>query len=175
MKFGHVPPGLAPIRKPDDQFNKEDTMLPIRKILCPTDFSEPSLKGVATAEEMAKHFGAELLLVTVVAPIHPAVAAESAGYMREEFEKEMMRNATESLKQIVAEKIAADINKRQFVVYGSPADEIVALAKKEGVDLLVIATHGWTGWRRFVFGSVAEKVIRLATCPVLTVTGPAAD
>ena len=43
--------------------------------------------------------------------------------------------------------------------------------RKEGVDLLVIATHGWTGWRRFVFGSVAEKVIRTATCPVLTVNG----
>lgn len=150
-------------------------MLPIRKILCPTDFSEPSLKGVATAEELARHFGAELVLITVVTPIHPAVAAESAGYMRDEFEKEMMRHATESLKQIVAEKIGADVGKRQFVAYGSAADEIVALAQKEGVDLLVIATHGWTGWRRFVFGSVAEKVIRTATCPVLTVNGPATD
>lgn len=150
-------------------------MLPIRKIVCPTDFSEPSLEGVATAEELAKHFGAELLLVTVVTPIHPAVAAESAGYMRDEFEKEMMRHATESLKQIVDEKIGADVSKRQFVAYGSAADEIVALAKKEGVDLLVIATHGWTGWRRFVFGSVAEKVIRMANCPTLTVAGPATE
>jgi nucleotide-binding universal stress UspA family protein len=150
-------------------------MLPIRKILCPTDFREPSLKGVATAEELAGHFGAELVLVTVVTPIHPSVAAESAGYMREEFREEMMHHATESLKQIAEEKIAADVSKRQFVAYGGAADEIVALAEKEGVDLLVIATHGWTGWRRFVFGSVAEKVIRMATCPVLTVTGPAAE
>lgn len=149
-------------------------MLPIRKILCPTDFSEPSLKGVATAEELARHFGAELLLITVVTPIHPAVAAESAGYMRDEFQKEMMRFATESLEKVASEKVSSDVGKRQFVAYGSAADEIVALAKKEGVDLLVIATHGWTGWRRFVFGSVAEKVIRMATCPTLTVAGPPA-
>jgi nucleotide-binding universal stress UspA family protein len=150
-------------------------MLPIHKILCTTDFSEPSLKGVATASDLAKHFEAELILVNVVTPIHPAVAAESMGSMRDNFEREMMRYAEESLKQIEAEKIPAGVRKRHILAYGAAADEIVALAQKEGVDLLVIATHGWTGWRRFVFGSVAEKVVRMATCPVLTVSGPAAD
>jgi nucleotide-binding universal stress UspA family protein len=52
---------------------------------------------------------------------------------------------------------------------GDPAEEIVRLAKTESVDLLVISTHGVTGWRHLVFGSVAEKIIRLADCPVLVI------
>lgn len=58
------------------------------------------------------------------------------------------------------------------VLHGDPADEIVRFAHDERKDLVVIATHGRTGWRRSVFGSVAERVIRLARCPVLTIRDP---
>jgi nucleotide-binding universal stress UspA family protein len=55
---------------------------------------------------------------------------------------------------------------------GNAPDEIVKAAEAEEVDLIVIATHGWTGWRRFIFGSVAEKLVRLSTLPVLTIPEP---
>jgi nucleotide-binding universal stress UspA family protein len=60
---------------------------------------------------------------------------------------------------------------RTVVGHGDPANEIVCIAEQEQIDLIVIATFGKTGWRRFAFGSVTEKVVRLASCPVLTVRG----
>jgi nucleotide-binding universal stress UspA family protein len=150
-------------------------MLPIRKILCSTDFSEPSFKGMAAADELAAHFGAELILVTVVIPLPPAVSAEiPAGHLAEEFFKDMVNHATTSLAKVEAERITKGVKTQRFVAFGNAAEEIIALSQQQNVDLLVIATHGWTGWRRLIFGSVAERVIRLATCPVLTITGPAA-
>jgi nucleotide-binding universal stress UspA family protein len=145
-------------------------MLPVRKILSTTDFSEPSLKGVAVANELAGFFGAELILVTVVTPMHPEVLPKIP--KSSELHKEMVQYNVEKLQQVVAEKISAGVRTRQIVASGNAADEIVAIADLENVDLLVIATHGWTGWRRFMFGSVTEKVIRSVTCPVLTVSGP---
>ena len=62
-----------------------------------------------------------------------------------------------------------------LVVSGKPAYEIVELAEKEKADIIVIATHGESGWEKFLFGSVTEKVIRMAACPVLTVQQPKAD
>ena len=67
------------------------------------------------------------------------------------------------------ELVGKNVKVRTQVGHGSAADEIVLIAKVEGVDLIVISTHGSTGLERLVFGSVAEKVVRLAECPVLTV------
>ncbi len=145
-------------------------MLPIRKILCPTDFSKPSFKGVFVADEMASHFGAELILINVVTPIYPAKGPKITS--GSELRKEMMQHAAEALEQVKAERITAGVRTKHIVVAGNAADEITDHAEQEGVDLLVIATHGRTGWRRFLFGSVTEKVIRLATCPLLIVPCP---
>ncbi|HUV14514.1 MAG TPA: universal stress protein, partial [Acidobacteriota bacterium] len=67
---------------------------------------------------------------------------------------------------------ASVVKSRTMVSYGDPAKEIVRIAEEESVDLIVIATHGLTGWQHLVFGSVAEKVVRTAKCPVLTVRCP---
>ena len=64
------------------------------------------------------------------------------------------------------------VGTRDLVTTGEAAPEILRIAQKEHVDLIVIASHGLTGWRRLVFGSVAEKVVRQATCPVLTIMAP---
>jgi nucleotide-binding universal stress UspA family protein len=69
-------------------------------------------------------------------------------------------------------KFSSDLKVRTVVLQGNPADQIVELAESEKVDMIVTATHGWTGWRRFIFGSVAEKMVRTAGCPVLTVPAP---
>lgn len=146
-------------------------MLPIEKILCPTDFSEPSLKGIKIADELAEHFSARLILINVVTPPYPVGApGVPATYKAEEYEEEMFQNAIQILEEMAKERISAGVKTKRFVARGEPADEIIKRAENENVDLIVIATHGWTGWRKWVFGSVTDKVTRLARCPVLTIT-----
>ena len=77
-------------------------------------------------------------------------------------------DAEERLNEIVGEVTMPGTIIRTIVVHRDAASEIVRIAEKENVDMIVIATHGMTGWRRVVFGSVAEKVVRLAKCLVLT-------
>jgi universal stress protein A len=142
-------------------------MFPIHKILCPTDFSEPSLKGMEAAVEMAEKFSAELIVVHVIPPV-AATGEHSLPVVFKELEEQAMK----SLEKLIAEKIPQTLKFRSRMVCGRPADEIVQAAEDEGADLIVIATHGETGWARLFFGSVAEKVVRLAECPVLTVRRP---
>jgi len=148
-------------------------MLPFTKILWPTDFSEPSFEALYAANELASRFSAELFVVHVVSPL-PVVAAPSgpASFNVSLYEEELLNSAITSVEEIIANKIPGDIDARPVVTSGMVADEIISEAEKRDVDLIVIATHGETGWRRFVFGSVAEKVVRTAHCPVLTVHEP---
>jgi nucleotide-binding universal stress UspA family protein len=148
-------------------------MLPVKRILCPTDFSEPSLKGVEAASELAEHFSAELIFITVVTPPYPIGApGVPATYKVGEYYAELVERATESLEKIEKDRTPTAVKTKRFVARGNAADEIVERAENENADVIVIATHGWTGWRRLVFGSVAEKVVRFAKCPVLTVPEP---
>ena len=93
-----------------------------------------------------------------------------ASYKAEEYNEEMVQNAIQILEEIEKERISAGVKTQRFVAQGQAADEIIKRAETENVDLIVIATHGWTGWRKWVFGSVTDKVMRLARCPVLTVS-----
>lgn len=148
-------------------------MLPINKIVCPTDFSVPAHEGLKTAVELAEHFEAELILLNVVSPV-PVVsgAAGATGFHLPTLIKEMQVAAEKSMTVLISEKIPEALKTRSMVVQGRPADEIVRLADKEDADMIVIATHGESGWQKFLFGSVTEKVIRMALCPVLTVQQP---
>ena len=150
-------------------------MLPIKKIVCSTDFSEPSYEALKAADELALHFSAELVLVHVVSPVPvyptpvtPAASAPSAGFVAS-YQQELEVYAKTSLDRVVQERVSEGITSRTKVCLGEAAKEIVGTAAEEHADLIVIATHGLTGWRRFMFGSVAEKVMRFAQCPVLTI------
>ena len=148
-------------------------MLPLKRIVCPTDFSEPADEGLKIAKELATQFSAEMLLVHVVAPLpamHGGVAP--TGFHIPAVLEEFEGSAKNSLEEIRREKLPAEIKARTFVILGRPAHEIVALAEQEKADIIVIATQGESGWQRFVFGSVAEKVVRHAECPVLTIRSP---
>lgn len=148
-------------------------MLPIKKILCPTDFSEPSFVGVKGADEVAAHFSAELIIVHVVSPVHVYPGPyPAAGFDLQAHTEKLIGVSHKSLEEVVKNKISPDLQVQTRVLQGSPADEIVEAAGSEGVDVIVTATHGWTGWRRYIFGSVAEKIVRSAACPVLTVPAP---
>ena len=148
-------------------------MLPFKKILCPTDFSEPALTALKRAEELARHFGAAVIVAHVIPPVpgphsFPDPQA-SFNFDVPLFQQELAIKAEQMLKDLVSHH---KVGTRNAVTTGEPAPEILRIAHQEHVDLIVIASHGRTGWRRLVFGSVAEEVGRQATCPVLTIVGP---
>jgi universal stress protein A len=151
----------------------EVMMFPLKKILCPIDFSEPSFEGLKVAIELAQTYAAELILINIIQPLQ-AVAAPGvpATYTVAQYYDEMSAAAQKSFEEIVKNRVPKGLTVRFKVLRGQPADEIVKEAESEKVNIIVTSTHGWTGWRRFVFGSVAEKVVRLSACPVLTVPGP---
>lgn len=153
-------------------------MVSIKKILCPTDFSEPSYLALKTANELALHFSAELYFVHVVAPIPrlsvskvPEVHGGPHDFNIPLHLEKLEEEADARLHQVADERLSKELRVHHIVVHGRAADEIVRVAEKESVDLIVLATHGETGWRHFFFGSVAEKVVRMATHPVLTIRG----
>jgi universal stress protein A len=153
------------------------SMLPFRRILCPTDFSEPALVALKRAEELARHFSAELIVAHAI-PDVPGPHAYSDPPVATTFDvplyqQELGIYAEKLLKDLVSQHISPEVRTRDQVTSGNAPTEILRLAAKEHVDLIVIASHGETGWRRLVFGSVAEKVVRHAPCPVLTITAPA--
>ena len=148
-------------------------MFPLRKILCPTDFSEPSLLAIKAAIELAEQSDAEIILIHAVSPLPASpqpgamLAFDTAAYLQE-----MLAHGRDSANRLIKEKVPDRVPARSLVLVGNPSDEIIRAAEDEAVDLVVIATHGLTGWRRFLFGSVAERVVRLSPCPVLTIPAP---
>jgi nucleotide-binding universal stress UspA family protein len=150
-------------------------MYPFKKVLCPTDFSEPADSALQVAREMAHAMQAKLILLNVVVPVAVPVAVEipvGAAVTPEVTLRRYREQAEEMVGAMVETLRPTGLDVQGIVVEGDPADAIVAAAEREHADLVVIATHGRTGWRRLVFGSVAEKVIRHATCPVLTIHEP---
>lgn len=148
-------------------------MLPFKKILCPTDFSEAAFVALKRAEELARHFEAELIVAHVIPPLPgPHSFPDPQASLKFDvplFQQELAIKAEQMLKDLVSRHKAET---RNLVTTGEAAPEILRIAQQEYVDLIVIASHGLTGWRRLVFGSVAEKVVRQATCPVLTIMAP---
>jgi nucleotide-binding universal stress UspA family protein len=136
-------------------------------ILSPIDFSEHSQGALSDAVEIAKQFGSELLLVHAV-PAIPRLTAASEIFHEAEFESELHKDAEERLQKLAQELSQQGLQVRSEVGIANEAGmEILRIAEHNHADLIVIATHGMTGWHRMVFGSVTEKVVRLASCPVL--------
>ena len=141
-------------------------MLPIHTILHPTDFSKQSEFAFQLACSLARDYGAQLYVVHVVTP--PVVVygegvlpVEPAAYQAE---------LRETLTRLHA--VEPEVRVLHRLVEGQPVDEILRLAKEIGCDLIVMGTHGRTGFGRMLMGSVAEKVVRTAPCPVVTVRQP---
>jgi nucleotide-binding universal stress UspA family protein len=144
----------------------------MKKILWPTDFSELSYKALETADELALHFSAELILIhVVILPLVPYPRPPAALVLPEHL-REMKVHARQMFEELAAEKISNEVVVRTRIEVGNPPERIAEIAAGEKVELIVIATHGLSGWRRFIFGSVAERVIRLAPCPVLSIQYP---
>ena len=147
-------------------------MLPLKKILCPTDFSAPSYVALEHAIELATHFNAELCLLHVVPFLDPTTPDMAYGFIGVACvapDAERKDDAMQQLLRLVAARVPSDVKTRCEVKMGDADKEITCVAKEEAFDLMVIATHGLSGWRHLVFGSVAEAIVRQSQCPVLTV------
>jgi nucleotide-binding universal stress UspA family protein len=146
-------------------------MLPIKTILHPTDFSKHAEYGFELACALARDYGAGLILCHVKQP--PAVAFGEFGALPPE-----APDSLEALRDKLAAVRPADPKVAvplRVIVEGDPATEIARIARENKADLIVIGTHGRTGLGRLLMGSVAEVVMRKATCPVLTVKTPLAE
>lgn len=140
----------------------------IKKVLAPTDLSEVSTAGVRQALEIAHSSGAEVILYHVI-PVSDEWFAvpDHQGPVRDLLPVEARR-----LDRFLSEKFpdfAGLVEIHQKVELGHPAVNVVELAKREAVDLIVISTHGRTGIDHMLLGSVTEKVVARAPCPVLTI------
>jgi nucleotide-binding universal stress UspA family protein len=144
----------------------EDKML-LKVILAPVDFSDHSKDALNEAAELAAKFGSQLVLVHVV-PALPKLPTASAFFHEAEYEQELHKEAEQQLEALAQQYAGKGIAARAHVGTGNDVGmEILRIGEQEGADLIVIATHGMTGWERLAFGSVAEKVVRLAGGPVL--------
>jgi nucleotide-binding universal stress UspA family protein len=133
------------------------------------DFSGASYLALQQAIALASHFQAKLLLAHIVPTSHGIPPDPAYIFEGPQGFQEQQKVAAEDRMAITAQKIPAEMTARTIVGTGDAAEEIVRLATSEGADVIVIATHGTTGWRHLVFGSVAEKVIRLSERPVLVI------
>lgn len=152
-------------------------MMNPKLILSPIDFSDASAVALDVASDVASRYGSEILLFHAV-PVIPRLPQGVSIFAEGDYEKELTKNAEDRLGEFVSKLTPKGIKARSLVgLANDAAMEIVRTAESEKVDLIVIATHGMTGWHRLPFGSVSDKVVRTADCPVLVLrsAGAGAD
>lgn len=152
-------------------------MLTFKKILCSTDFSEPSFAGLDAACRLARSSSGRLILVHVVEPIPTAAVpiGDHSGFNVAVHQKVLKENAEQTIREVAERRVPRGLPVKTVIAEGEAASQIVKVAAEEQVDLIVIATHGRTGWRHVVYGSVAERVVRLAGPAVLSIRVPRPD
>src|SRR5579871_136566 len=136
-------------------------------ILSPIDFSDSSLEALDVAGDIATRYGSAVVLVHVV-PFIPKLPGDVSIFHEGDYERGLIGDAEQRLRGLAAKLKEKGITARTTVgLANDAAMEILRTAEHEHADLIVIATHGMTGWRRLAFGSVTDKVVRTAECPVL--------
>ena len=143
-------------------------MLPLEKILAPLDFSQRSPGAAHYAKTLASRFRSEVILIHAVPlPDYAIGGVELSGPVPGDWQEGRMAEAKRHLDSFLAAEFAGT-SVRRFVVEGDPATKILCAAREEGVDLIVMPTHGYGPFRRFILGSVTAKVLHDAAAPVLT-------
>ncbi len=146
--------------------------LKINKVLVPIDFSDYSKSALRYAITFAKQFNAELILVYVVEPIIYPPDFSMGQIAIPSVNTEWDERAREELNKLAKNEIPAELKSKTIIKTGKPFVEIIDTASEEDVDIIIIATHGHSGVEHILFGSTAEKVVRKAPCPVLTLREP---
>lgn len=157
------------ISRPGAKHRRHNMTIQLQRILLPTDFSNCSAAATKYACELVTRFDAELHLLHTLES-HLASAPDfGMGLALPRSVTESTAAAKKSLADVLDPKWLPNRKVIYAVAEGSPKTEIVRYAEKEGIDLIVLATHGRTGLSHMLMGSVAESVVRTAPCPVLTV------
>jgi nucleotide-binding universal stress UspA family protein len=147
------------------------TNMAFKKILVPTDFSEYSQRGICAAVEMGRHFDSDLYFINVWPPEF-IFEEELKANVDESFKRKLeaaKENREQKLRDFVTQFGVSDLRTHYLIKSGPPYLEIIIAARELGVDLIVIGSHGLTGLKSVLIGSVAEKVVRKASCPVMTI------
>jgi|SRR5215831_7580488 len=143
-----------------------------RRVLHPTDFTSFSRAAFRKAIEMTTANRAQLLLIHVLRPIIPVPGdAYISPKMYDELAGSARAFAQKELDKLLAQANKARLRARGFLLEGLAHDEIIRFARARRVDLIVMGTHGRAGLAKFFVGSVADRVVAGAPCPVLTVRG----
>jgi len=150
--------------------NKMETT--IKKVLVPIDFSDYSKSALKYAVNFAKSFNADIILIYVVEPIIYPPDFSMGQIAMPSINTEWDDRAKDELLKLAKSEIADIANVKTVIKTGKPFVEIIETAKEENIDLIIIATHGHSGVEHILFGSTAEKVVRKAPCPVLTLREP---
>jgi nucleotide-binding universal stress UspA family protein len=147
----------------------------VKRILFPTDFSECSQTALACASALASEWKAQLFIVHVDDLPFAYIEGLGSGYAGHGYVPEP-ENARDEVRDQLGRVLptAANVICERRYLRGNPAHEILKFAERENVDLIVMGTHGHTAALRLLMGSVAESVMRRASCPVLTVRQPSA-
>lgn len=144
----------------------------IERILFPIDFSEGAMNALDYAISLSKEYNAKLYLLHVVHEISMTAGWQVPHIRIDELYRDMEESARKELEKCCMEELRGLKDVERIVLRGIPDEEILKVAREKKIDLIVIGTHGRTGIDRFLFGSTAEKVVRKAPCPVLSVRLP---
>jgi nucleotide-binding universal stress UspA family protein len=151
---------------------RRTSMKRIRRVLYATDLSAASGRAFTTAVTIARSAGATLTIMHALGPVLPAVPAQLIDdVVLDQLEKRTQRWSIRALTRLAEKARVAGINARTVLRSGDPVAQIIGTARREKADLIVVGTHGRHGLPKFLMGSVAERVVATARCPVVTVRG----
>lgn len=142
----------------------------LKRVCVATDFSEPAGGAFSYGLTFAQQFQAELHLLHVIEDIMPAVPEPGLAMLpTQEIMAGLRKSSEDAMKDFLASKDLGGVKIVKVIREGSPFREIDAYAKEAKIDMLVVGTHGRSGLTHLLLGSVAERVVRSAPCPVLTI------
>ena len=151
------------------RFIEKGDVMNIKRILAPVDFSDVSQQSVDAAASLASQLGASVVVLHAVEPVYFAGTMFGPEINVPHLVEEQRRAAKSAMETMLARLEKRQISATGLVETGIPQDMILKTAKSKKCDLIVMGTHGRSGVTHLLLGSVAEKVVRSATCPVMTV------
>ena len=143
--------------------------MPIKKILAPIDFSEPSKKAIVQAKELLGFSGGELVLLFVEESFLDPQLPESMQKVMEDYSQNMHQHAEKLMKELVDEHLK-EVNTTFLIRAGHPVETILSTARDQKVDMICMATQGWSNNQSA--GSVTERVVRGSSIPILVLPNP---
>ena len=141
----------------------------IKKIVVPVDFSENSKKILQDAVTKAGQLDAKVMVIYVVEGMEKYAGLSIPHIPFAEFEEDLVRSATNKLERFLEDNMDPSVAFESQVLQGDIVEKINTFAESEGADMIIMGTHGYKGLEKVLFGNVAERVVKTAPCPVLTI------